>query len=244
MIKDLNAWKKYLVNTIKEEEKATKTLLYNGKKYKNANKLTIRSITKRELTEEEKEIHKEKATQFYNMQVEKYKALGIYSNKKQRAIYCLEHRFKKLGIYYSLLYEIYTRDNTKQDYFNLCYIVTMSRKTEELEDLRPLYRELKELLELETNVTRKRKQQQIFKEMTSYSNNNIQIEDNAQSKLLEEIEKNIDLTLLLKYLEENTTYSQYKALINYITEGKKVDTRQLKRIKSKLKTSNFKALLY
>lgn len=152
---------------------------------------------------------------------------------------CLLYRFKRCNPYYNMLVTIYLEDYSRQDFFNMCYMIAHEN---DYTDFKSMYRELQTQLELETLVTRKQKAKQVYKPLSLDEMRANGIEKEATSEI-ENIEKQIDLDILYLFLKENCSDSQYKAIQEYLLEGKAFDTRQKNRIVNKLKTSDFELLL-
>lgn len=163
---------------------------------------------------------------YYTQISKKYEEIGIIAEDIQKLMNCLLYRFKRKNIYYNLLHEIYLRDNTTQDFFNLCYIVAMELKDKT--DFKTAYNNLKVELETETAVTRRRKQGQVFKvlHLSDMEELDLSYYDTSYT----EIEKNADFNLLYAYLLQHLSKSQIKALDRYITSNKKIDSRTKRRI--------------
>ena len=73
--------------------------------------------------------------------------------EEEKAMNCLLYRFKRCNNYYNLLYSVYLEDNSKQDFFNLCYIVTKEAKDKS--NFKALYKNMQKELETETCVRTK-----------------------------------------------------------------------------------------
>lgn len=168
-----------------------------------------------------------------------YKSLGIVAEDRQKAMSCLLYRFKRCNPYYNMLVTIYLEDYTRQDFFNMCYMIVHEN---DYTDFKSMYKELQNQLETETLVTRKQKAKQVYKPLSLDEMRANGIEKETTSEI-ENIEKQIDLDILYLFLKENCSDSQYKAIQEYLLEGKPFDTRQKKRIVNKLKTSDFELLL-
>ena len=168
-----------------------------------------------------------------------YNSLGINKEEEQKAMSCLLYRFKRCNPYYNMLVTIYLEDYSRQDFFNMCYMIAHENN---YTDFKSMYKELQTQLELETLVTRKQKAKQVYKPLSldEMRANGIEKETTRD---IEHIEKQIDLDILYLFLKENCSDSQYKAIQGYLLEGKPFDTRQKNRIVNKLKTSDFKLLL-
>lgn len=121
----------------------------------------------------------------------------------------------------------------------MCYMVAHEN---DYTDFKSMYKDLQAQLELETLVTRKHKAKQVYKPL-SLDEMRVNGIEKQTTRDIENIEKQIDLDILYLFLKENCTTSQYKAIQEYLLEGKPFDTRQKNRIINKLKTSDFKLLL-
>lgn len=224
----------YCVKTIKETEEKRIDRVINKKKYKNANKLRIytRKASKRPIKREDNSKYIEELKALYN-------SLGMKKEEEQKAMSCLLYRFKRCNPYYNMLVTIYLEDYTKQDFFNMCYMIAHEN---DYTDFKVMYKELQAQLETETLVTRKQKAKQVYKPLSldEMRANGIEKETTRD---IDHIEKKIDLDILYLFLKENCSASQYNAIQEYLTEGKVFDTRQKNRIVNKLKTSDLKLLL-
>lgn len=195
-------------------------------------KKAIKHKTKTELKAEEKQ-KKRRIEQLKGL----YLSVGIKSRARQKDMSCLLYRFKKCNPYYNLLYEIYIRDNTFEDFFNMCYMVAFEN---EPNDFKAMYHDLQVQIETETVVTRKQKAKQVYKPLSiSELNKDIPKTDENLSK----IEENIDLMVLYDFIEKTISKKQMEALRAWLDDGTKIDSRQRKRIIEKLKTSDLELLL-
>lgn len=237
MIKDQNAYKRYLLRKIKDEPKKKVNKKIGSKLYKNAEKLRI--------YKQKKQIApvKRTNTEYIKQILALYKTLGIDKKEHQKAMSCLLYRFKRCNPYYNMLVTLYLTDYSRQDFFNMCYMITYSN---DAKDFKSLYKELQLQLETELVVTRKQKAKQVYKEL-SINSKDIKEEYNyylTTTNDIERIDKKIDTDILYIYLKENCTKSQFDAIKLYLTENKPFDTRQKRRIIDKLKASDLKMLLY
>ena len=195
-------------------------------------KKAIKHKTKAELKAEEDQ-KKKRIAQLKGL----YLSVGIKSRARQKDMSCLLYRFKKCNPYYNLLYEIYRRDNTWTDFFNMCYMVAYEN---EPNDFKQMYHDLQVQIELETVVTRKQKAKQVYKPL-SISELKKDIPNNDENLL--KIEENIDLMVLYEFLEKTISKRQMEALRAWLDNGTKIDSRQRKRILEKLKNSDISLLL-
>lgn len=195
---------------------------------------------KRKKTKEELRAEELRSQLRINQIKSKYKSVGIYSKRRQKALSCLLYRFKKCNPYYSMLVEIYLRDNTKEDFFNMCYMIAYENDPE---DFKTMYMELQKQIEIETAVTRKVKAKQVYKPLSIEEMRENGKEVQADS-IIDKLEKELDLVILFDYLENHASKSQVKAIKEYLETGKKIDSRQKRRIKERLDNIDFKLLLY
>ena len=224
----------YLVKTIKDTEEKRVDKIINKKRYKNASKLRIYKQKKRIAP-----IKRQDNSKYIEELRAYYKSLGIVAEDRQKAMSCLLYRFKRCNAYYNMLVTIYLEDYSRQDFFNMCYMIAHEN---DYTDFKSMYKDLQTQLELETLVTRKQKSKQVYKPLSLDEMRANGIEKETTSDI-ENIEKQIDLDILYLFLKENCTTSQYKAIQEYLLEGKAFDTRQKNRIVNKLKTSDFELLL-
>lgn len=195
-------------------------------------KKAIKHKTKAQIrTEEEK--RKERIAQLKGL----YLSVGIKSRARQKDMSCLLYRFKKCNPYYNLLYTVYRRDNSWQDYFNMCYMVAFSN---EVNDFKQMYHDLQVQIETETVVTRKQKAKQVYKPL---SINDLKKDIAKTDENLAKIENNIDLMVLYDFIEKTISKRQMEALRAWLDDGTKIDSRQRKRIIDKLKDSDLELLL-
>lgn len=195
-------------------------------------KKAIKHKTKAQIKTEEKK-RKERIAQLKGL----YLSVGIKSRARQKDMSCLLYRFKKCNPYYNLLYEIYMRDNTWTDFFNMCYMVAFEN---EPNDFKNMYHDLQVQIETETVVTRKQKAKQVYKPLSiSELKKDIPKRDENLSK----IEENIDLMVLYDFISKTISEKQLEALRAWLDNGTKIDSRQRKRILEKLKNSDISLLL-
>lgn len=166
-----------------------------------------------------------------------YYSVGIVAEDEVKAMSCLLYRFKYCNPYYNLLVHTFIADNTYQAFFDLCWLLT--REAEDRSDFKTLYSNMQRELEEQTAVNRRQKQKQAYKKLSI---------DEMDKELVAEdefckVEENMDLLLILDYIENVCTASQKKALQDYLFKGKTMDNKQKKRIIKKLKTEDFKTLL-
>lgn len=195
-------------------------------------KKAIKHKTKAQLKAEE-EKRRERIAQLKGL----YLSVGIKSRARQKAMSCLLYRFKKCNPYYNLLYTIYMRDNTFEDYFNMCYMVAYEN---EPNDFKKMYHDLQVQIETETVVTRKQKAKQVYRPL-SINDLKKDIPNNDEDLL--KIEENIDLVVLYDFISKTISKRQMEALRAWLDDGTKIDSRQRKRIVEKLKNSDISLLL-
>lgn len=195
-------------------------------------KKAIKHRTKAELKAEEEQ-KKRRIEQLKGL----YLSVGIKSRDRQKDMSCLLYRFKKCNPYYNLLYTVYRRDNSWQDYFNLCYMVAYEN---EPNDFKNMYHDLQVQIETETVVTRKQKAKQVYKPL-SISELKKDIPKSDENLL--KIEENIDLMVLYDFISKTISKRQMEALKAWLADGTKIDSRQRKRIIDKLKDSDISLLL-
>lgn len=195
-------------------------------------KKAIKHKTKAEIRTEEEQ-RKRRIEQLKGL----YLSVGIKSKARQKDMSCLLYRFKKCNPYYALLYEVYMRDNTWTDFFNMCYMVAFEN---EPNDFKNMYHDLQVQIETETVVTRKQKAQQVYKPLSIEElKRDVPISDENLSKT----EENIDLMVLYDFIEKTISKRQMEALRAWLDDGTKIDSRQRKRILEKLKNSDIALLL-
>ena len=195
-------------------------------------KKAIKHKTKAEIRTEEEQ-RKRRIEQLKGL----YLSVGIKSKARQKDMSCLLYRFKKCNPYYALLYEVYMRDNTWTDFFNMCYMVAFEN---EPNDFKQMYHDLQVQIETETVVTRKQKAQQVYKPLSIEElKRDVPISDENLSKT----EENIDLMVLYDFIEKTISKRQMEALKAWLDDGTKIDSRQRKRILEKLKNSDIALLL-
>lgn len=169
-----------------------------------------------------------------------YLSVGI-PKEYHKAMNSLYYRFKYNNVYYNKLVNIYLQDNTKQDFFNMCYMVALEHDPDNFKEM---WGELRVQLETETAVNRRQKQKQVYKVLSldEMVENNIYtlIDCSSIDGLLE----HIDLGIIYEYIENNLTPKQVETLRDYLSINKKMDSRAKKRIIAKLKNADFKKLLY
>lgn len=195
-------------------------------------KKAIKRKTKAQLRREE-EKRKERIAQLKGL----YLSVGIKSRARQKDMSCLLYRFKKCNPYYNLLYEIYMRDNTFEDFFNMCYMVAYEN---EPNDFKKMYHDLQVQIETETVVTRKQKAKQVYKPL---SINDLKKDIAKTDEDLLKIEENIDLMVLYDFISKTVSRRQMEALRAWLDNGTKIDSRQRKRILEKLRNSDISLLL-
>lgn len=195
-------------------------------------KKAIKHKTKAQIRAEEKK-RKERIAQLKSL----YLSVGIKSRARQKDMSCLLYRFKKCNPYYNLLYTVYMRDNTFEDFFNMCYMVAYEN---EPNDFKQMYHDLQVQIETETVVTRKQKARQVYKPL---SINDLKKDIAKTDENLLKIEENIDLMVLYDFISKTISKRQMEALKAWLDDGTKIDSRQRKRIIEKLKDSDLELLL-
>lgn len=209
---------------------------------KNAN---IRTYYNRKLKSKEKS--ERELLEEYEKTVARYKQIeGLYLSvgipkEYHKAMNSLYYRFKYNNVYYNKLVNIYLQDNTQRDFFNMCYMIALEHTPE---DFRLMWCELREQLETETAVNRRQKQKQAYKVLSldEMVENNIYTLSDCSS--IEGLLEHIDLGIIYEYIKNNLTPKQVETLRDYLSTNKKMDSRAKKRIIAKLKTTDFKKLLY
>lgn len=167
-----------------------------------------------------------------------YYSVGIVAEDETKAMSCLLYRFKYCNPYYNLLVHAFIQDNTYQAFFDLCWLLT--REAEDKSDFKTLYSKMQHELEEQTAVNRRQKQKQAYKKL---SIEDLEKELVADDDEIGKVEDDMDLLIILDYIENVCTASQKKALQDYLFRGKTMDNKQKKRIVQKLKTEDFKMLL-
>ena len=175
-----------------------------------------------------------------------YSSVGIVAPEDQKAMSCLLYRFKRCNVYFNMLYQAFVEDNGKQAYFDLCYLVL--KTIGDPEDFKEMYAMLKTELEQNTAINRRRVQGQYFSSLKVASQDSdfdleVMQADLKQTAQLDAVENAIDLTIVYDYIINHCTKSQRQVIASYLNDGKKIDSRALRRIKSKLATPEFKKLL-
>lgn len=190
----------------------------------------------------------EALTQSNNIEAIKalYLSVGIVAPEDQKAMSCLLYRFKRCNVYFNMLYQAFVEDNGKQAYFDLCYLVL--KTIADPEDFKAMYSLLKEELEQNTAINRRRVQGQYFSSLKVASQDSefdleVLQADGKQAAQLEAVENALDLTIVYDYIINHCTKSQRQVIASYLSNNKKIDSRALRRIKSKLATPEFKTLL-
>lgn len=166
-----------------------------------------------------------------------YYSVGIVAEDETKAMSCLLYRFKYCNPYYNLLVHTFIADNTYQAFFDLCWLLT--REAKDKSDFKALYSNMQHELEQQTAVNRRQKQKQAYKKLSIDEMDKDLVANDEISK----VEENMDLLIILEYIENVCTLSQKKALQDYLFKGKTMDNKQKKRIIKKLKTEDFKMLL-
>ena len=166
-----------------------------------------------------------------------YYSVGIIAEDEIKAMSCLLYRFKYCNPYYNLLVHAFVADNTYQAFFDLCWLLT--REAENKSDFKTLYTNMQHELEQQTAINRRQKQKQAYKKLSIDEME----KDLVANDEIGKVEDDMDLLIILNYIENVCTSSQKKALQNYLFKGKIMDNKQKKRIVKKLKTEDFKLLL-
>lgn len=166
-----------------------------------------------------------------------YYNVGIIAEDETKAMSCLLYRFKYCNPYYNLLVHAFVADNTYQAFFDLCWLLT--REARDKSDFKTLYATMQYELEQQTAVNRRQKQKQAYKKLSIDEMD----KDLVATDEISKVEENMDLLIILDYIENVCTSSQKKALQNYLFKGKTMDNKQKKRIVKKLKTEDFRMLL-
>lgn len=191
---------------------------------------------------------KKALTQSNNIEAIKalYSSVGIVAPEDQKAMSCLLYRFKRCNVYFNMLYQAFVEDNGKQAYFDLCYLVL--KTIDDPDDFKEMYAMLKTELEQNTAINRRRVQGQYFSSLKVASqDSDFDLEvlqaDLKQTAQLDAVENAIDLTIVYDYIINHCTKSQRRVIASYLSNNNKIDSRALRRIKSKLATPEFKNLL-
>lgn len=166
-----------------------------------------------------------------------YYSVGIVAEDETKAMSCLLYRFKYCNPYYNLLVHAFVADNTYQAYFDLCWLLT--REAEDKSDFKTLYYNMQHELEEQTAVNRRQKQKQAYRKLSIDEMDKELVADDD----LHKVEDDMDLLIILDYIENVCTASQKKALQDYLFKGKTMDNKQKKRIVQKLRTEDFRTLL-
>lgn len=175
-----------------------------------------------------------------------YLSVGIVALEDQKAMSCLLYRFKRCNVYFNMLYQAFVEDNGKQAYFDLCYLVL--KTIGDPEDFKEMYAMLKTELEQNTAINRRRVQGQYFSSLKVASQDSdfdlsVMQADLKQAAQLDAVENALDLAIVYDYIINHCTKSQRQVIADYLSNNKKIDSRALRRIKSKLATPEFKNLL-
>lgn len=194
------------------------------------------------------ELLQEAITQSNNIEAIKalYLSVGIVASDEQKAMSCLLYRFKRCNVYFNMLYQAFVEDNGKQAYFDLCYLIL--KTIGDPEDFKEMYAMLKTELEQNTAINRRRVQGQYFSSLKVASQDSefdleVLQADFKQTEQLNAVENAIDLTIVYDYIINHCTKSQRQMIASYLSNNKKIDSKALRRIKSKLATPEFKNLL-
>lgn len=175
-----------------------------------------------------------------------YLSVGIVAPEDQKAMSCLLYRFKRCNVYFNMLYQAFIEDNGKQAYFDLCYLVL--KTIGDPEDYKALYTMLKNELEQNTAINRRRVQGQYFSSLKVANQDSdfdlrVLQADPKQAAQLDAVENALDLAIVYDYIVNHCTKSQRQMIAEYLSNNKKIDSRALRRIKEKLATPEFKKLL-
>lgn len=194
------------------------------------------------------ELLQEALTQSNNIDAIKalYLSVGIVAPDDQKAMSCLLYRFKRCNVYFNMLYQAFVEDNGKQAYFDLCYLVL--KTIGDPEDFKEMYAMLKTELEQNTAINRRRVQGQYFSSLKVVNQDSdfdleVMQADLKQAAQLDAVENALDLAIVYDYIINHCTKSQRKVIASFLSDGKKIDSRALRRIKEKLATPDFKNLL-
>ena len=194
------------------------------------------------------ELLQDALTQSNNIEAIKalYSSVGIVAPDEQKAMNCLLYRFKRCNVYFNMLYQAFVEDNGKQAYFDLCYLVL--KTIGDPNDFKEMYAMLKTELEQNTAINRRRVQGQYFSSLKVASQDSefdleVLQADQKQAAQLDAVENALDLAIVYDYIVNHCTKSQRKVIASYLSNNKKIDSRALRRIKSKLATPEFKNLL-
>lgn len=194
------------------------------------------------------ELLQEALTQSNNIDAIKalYLSVGIVAPEDQKAMSCLLYRFKRCNVYFNMLYQAFVEDNGKQAFFDLCYLVL--KTIDNPEDFKAMYSLLKTELEQNTAINRRRVQGQYFSSLKVASqDSDFDLEvlqaDPKQAAQLNAVENALDLAIVYDYIVNHCTKNQRKVIASFLSDGKKIDSRALRRIKEKLATPEFKRLL-
>lgn len=169
-----------------------------------------------------------------------YFSVGI-PKEYHKAFNSLYYRFKYNNVYYNKLVNIYLQDNTQRDFFNMCYMVVLENDPDNFKEM---WQCLRVQLETETAVNRRQKQKQAYKKLSLDELYDNGVELKATYGTIEEIQKAFDVNIIYNYIRDNLTPKQVATLRDYLSTNKKIDSRAKKRIIAKLKTTDFKKLLY
>lgn len=194
------------------------------------------------------ELLQETLTQSNNIDAIKalYLSVGIVAPEDQKAMSCLLYRFKRCNVYFNMLYQAFVEDNGKQAYFDLCYLVL--KTIGDPEDFKEMYAMLKTELEQNTAINRRRVQGQYFSSLKVVNQDSdfdleVMQADLKQAAQLDAVENALDLAIVYDYIVNHCTKNQRKVIASFLSDGKKIDSRALRRIKEKLATPEFKRLL-
>lgn len=214
------------------------------------NRQTVVRIYHKTLTHKKSdaELLQEALTQSNNIDAIKalYLSVGIVAPEDQKAMSCLLYRFKRCNVYFNMLYQAFVEDNGKQAYFDLCYLVL--KTIGDPEDFKEMYAMLKTELEQNTAINRRRVQGQYFSSLKVVNQDSdfdleVMQADLKQAAQLDAVENALDLAIVYDYIVNHCTKSQRKVIASFLSDGKKIDSRALRRIKEKLATPEFKKLL-
>lgn len=191
-------------------------------------KAKVHKMTKEEMN------RREEAKRQYFQEFKAYaESRGIIA-EKTKLFWCLLYRFKKATPYYSLLYNVYLEDFGKEAIEGLVWQVATEH---EADDFRGAYKSMQIAIETETAITRRKKQAQVFRPLS------LDEMDIADDGGIDKKTKEIDLQSIYAYIRNTCTSAQLEAIGNYLSEGKKIDSRNKRRILERLRTSDFHAML-
>lgn len=183
--------------------------------------------TKRQLAEHYETIHI------------KNQMLGIPEEIENTYNY-LFYTWKRKNPYNALLYDKFLYDFNIEEFNNLCFIAVYDSKEKGITASWALVK----LLQEELAVSRKKSQMQAVK----ISIDDVLYMDTLnlldEKDYMKQVERDSVVNDLYQFISNNLTTSQLQALQKYLFNGKKLDSRQKKLIKNKLKNPHFRQILY